>query len=207
MSIDSLDIVFYTAIFVLPGFIINGIIDTLNPPKKIGDSHFFLSCLAYSLVNCAVCSWAYILIKPFAEGNSVVYWILFLGITLIGAIAISILIGMIKQWRIISRIANRLHVKLLDPTPTAWDYWFSKQEGSLVLITLTDGSEIRGWFGNNSFASSDADERDIFIEKAYIKSADSEKWLDNPENNGLYISKNMIKLIELKKLGGNKNGE
>ena len=34
MTIDSFDIVFYTAIFVLPGFLINNIIDTLNPSQK-----------------------------------------------------------------------------------------------------------------------------------------------------------------------------
>jgi hypothetical protein len=67
MTIDSLDVVFYTAIFIMPGFIIKSIIDTLNPPKKINDSIFFILCLAYSLVNCAVCSWAYVLIRPLAE--------------------------------------------------------------------------------------------------------------------------------------------
>ena len=42
MTIDSFDIVFYTAVFVLPGFIINSIIDAMNPPKKHNDGIYLL---------------------------------------------------------------------------------------------------------------------------------------------------------------------
>jgi len=203
MTIDSLDVVFYTAIFIAPGFIVKSIIDTLNPPKKTNDVVFFLSCFAYSLVNCALCSWAYILIKPFAEDRVTIYWIAFLGITLLVSVFLAIFIGFLKQRRIIHKIADKLDIRTIDPTPTAWDYWFSKQETSFVLITLKDGSEIRGFWGYNSFASSDSDMQDVFIEKAYIKSVDSGQWIDNPENNGIYISKDMIRLIEFIKQGGN----
>jgi len=202
MIIDSLDVVFYTAIFILPGFIIKSGINALNPARKTSDGAFFLSCLVYSLVNCAVCSWAYILIRPLADKNAVIYWVLLLTITLLGAIIISTFIGLTKQRRFVKKIAKKLHIKVIDSTPTAWDYWFSKHEPSLVLITLSDGSVIRGWYGGDSFASSDPDERDLFIKKAYRKSANSEQWEDNPENNGIYISKEMIKLIEFKTTGG-----
>ena len=202
MTIGSLDVVFYTAVFLLPGFIIKSIIDVLNPPKKRSDSVFFLSCLAYSLVNCAVCSWAYILIQPLFEDNVVGYWIVFLGITLLGAIIVSIIIGIIKQKRVIYKIAGKRQIKFIDPTPTAWDYWFSKQNPSLVFITLMDGSQIRGWYGGKSFASSEHEERDLFIEKVYRKATESDQWEDDPGNNGIYISKDTIKLIEFKSQKG-----
>lgn len=35
------------------------------------------------------------------------------------------------------------------------------------MVTLTDGSTVCGWFGDNSFASSVPEERDLFIEKVY----------------------------------------
>jgi len=169
----------------------------MNPSKKTSESVFFLSCLLYSLANCAICSWAYILtIKYFADNNIAIYWIVMLVITLIGSIVLSVIIGQVKQRRLVNKLADLLGIKLIDPTPTAWDYWFSKRDASLMLVTLVDGSEVRGWFGNESFASSDLDERDIFIEKVYLKLIGNEQWIANPENNGIYISKNLIKHIE-----------
>ena len=56
MSIDSFDVVFYTAIFVLPGFVVNGVINTVNPPKKHNEGVFFLKCIGYSIVSCAIWS-------------------------------------------------------------------------------------------------------------------------------------------------------
>lgn len=37
--IDSIDVVFYTALFVLPGVIINFITDHLNPAPRIKESN------------------------------------------------------------------------------------------------------------------------------------------------------------------------
>jgi len=201
MIVDSLDAVFYTAIFILPGFIIKSVVDALNPPTKISDGVYFLACLAYSFVNCALYSWAYILIRPVSEINNTIYWVALICITLIGSIISSVFIGILKQRRIVYQVVKSLNIKYIDPTPTAWDFIFSKQEASLVFITLTDGGEIRGWFGSNSFASSISDERDIFIEKVYRRANGNDVWHDNPENNGIYISKNEIKLIEFKKQG------
>jgi len=185
--------------FVLPGFIIKSIIDTLNPPRKATDSSFFFGCLAYSLVNSAIFSWAFILIRPL-ERESNWYWFILLSITLVGSVLIAIPIALIKQRRLIYKIAKKWDVSVIDPTPTAWDYWFSRSEPSFVLITLDDGSEIRGLFGEESFASSDPQDRDIFLEKLYLKENNSEAWKDNPENDGLYISKDTIMLIEFKRV-------
>jgi hypothetical protein len=198
MIVESVDVVFYTATFILPGFIIKNVVDVLNPPKKTNDGAFFLACLAYSLINCAIWSWAYILIRPLAGEKNVLFWLVALSITIFGAILLSLIVALLKQWRIVYIVADKLNIKMIDPTPTAWDYWFSKQESSLVLITLIDGNVIRGWFSSNSFASSDPEERDIFVEKVYTKFSDSEQWVEQPENNGIYISKDVIKQIEFK---------
>lgn len=41
MTLDSFDTVFYTCIFLLPGFIIKSIIDSLSPPAKHNDTKYF----------------------------------------------------------------------------------------------------------------------------------------------------------------------
>ena len=57
---------------------------------------------------------------------------------------------------------------------------------------------IYGWFSTKSFASSDSDERDIFIERIYSID-DNNNWIENKSIEGIYIPKEQIKTIELLK--------
>jgi hypothetical protein len=48
-------------------------------------------------------------------------------------------------------------------TPTAWDRTFRGRSAAYVIVHLNDGSEVAGAWIENSFASSAANDRDIFI--------------------------------------------
>ena len=65
-------------------------------------------------------------------------------------------------------------------------------------MTLVDGSVIYGLFSYASFASSDPEERDLFIEKVYSVDK-SGRMCEKAEIEGLYISKGQIKIIEFLK--------
>lgn len=197
MTVDSFDIVFYTAIFVLPGFVINSIIGFINPPKKHNDGIFILKCIGYSLVSCAVWCWLYLIVIR-SNIQPVGRWLLLFTISLIGSLVIGFAIAIIKQHQIIiDRMLWRIKVKTIHTTPTAWDYHFSKQESVFVIITLIDDQKLYGWYSSQSFTSSDPDERDIFIEKGYR--FDGEKWELDEQSQGFYIAKDQIKVIEFKK--------
>ena len=99
----------------------------------------------------------------------------------------------------IDRLLFKLKIKTIHSTPTAWDYFFSKQESSYVIVTLVDGTKLYGYYSLNSFTSSDPDERDMYIEKLY-----DEEWNTDNEDAGAYIAKEQIKYIEFRK-GENKN--
>lgn len=198
MTIESFDIVFYTSIFILPGFIIKGIINVLTPPQKSGESVYFISCLAYSIINCALWSWIYKILYPLHESNSNLYWILLVLTTIVGALVIALCVGFIKQRQLINKIFNKIHIHYIDPTPTAWDYYFAKQEPIWVIVTLLDDSKVMGLFSESSFASSDSDERDIYIQEIYDID-EKKKWIKNENSCGIYISKNQIKTIEFLK--------
>ena len=63
------------------------------------------------------------------------------------------------------------------------------------MATLTTGQSVAGFFGANSFASSDGDERDIYIEEEY--SVDDEgKWVPRPAKIGILIPMKEIRNIE-----------
>lgn len=203
MTIESFDMLFYTAIFVLPGFVINSIIDATNPPKRHNDGIYLLKCILYSIINCAIWSWGYGLIFDHTFKHITLYWISLVLLTLIGATTIAICIVIIKQKQILYIFLEKIGIKSIHSTPTAWDYKFSKQESAFVIVTLTDDTRIKGLYCTDSFSSSDFEERDLYLEKLYV-SDNTQKWIEVEENNGIYISKNQIKYIEF--MRGDSNG-
>ena len=101
-NFDSFASVFYVGLFVLPGFIVKSILNAASPAKKERDMAYFLSCLFYSLINCAVWSWAYYATYSWAikEYHPVLFWLLSILITLAGAFITGLLIifaGKLKQ--------------------------------------------------------------------------------------------------------------
>ena len=195
MTIDSLEVVFYTCIFLLPGFIVKSVMDTLVPPPKHNDSKYFFSCLLYSIVNCAIWSWAYLLLNKISEEHPTIYWISLLAITVVGATLLAIFIGVVKQQGFIERLLAKIKVNKIHPVPTAWDYYFSKQEESWIIVTLKNGKTIYGKFSEHSFASSDAEERDLYIEKTYNIKKDM-TWVEDDKSNGILVAKDEIETIE-----------
>lgn len=204
MTIESLDVVFYTALFILPGFIMNSIIDATNPPPKRTDGILFLKFFSLSIINCACCSWIYVAILARIH-NEVVSWLLLLAVTVLGSIVIALIIAIIKQKNWLYIALEKLKLKVIYPTESAWDYYFSQEKESFVIVTLTDDTKIKGRYSSQSFSSSDRENRDLFLEKIYYKEGDKE-WIEEKENIGCYIAKDQIKFIEFLE-GGHTNGK
>lgn len=195
MTIDSLEVVFYTCVFLLPGFIIKSVIDTLVPPIKHNDSKYFFSCLLYSIVNCAIWSWMYLLLNRISYNRPIIYWISLLVVTVVGATLVAFIIGVAKQKGIIEWVFKKIGINKIHPAPTAWDYYFSKQEESWIVVTLKSGKTIYGKFSEHSFSSSDAEERDLYIEKTYILKDDM-TWEEDEKSKGILIAKEEIETVE-----------
>jgi hypothetical protein len=154
----------------------------------------------YSVVNLAIWSWAYIWVTNKYMDHNIsdsMYYLYLLLISLFGGLILSLIVGVIIQKRIIGWLATKLHLNSVDPADSSWDWLFTKYESHQILITLKDNTEICGWYGKNSFTSSDPAERDMFVEYIYKKDENG-YYFDNPDNHGLYISKDQIKFIELK---------
>jgi len=204
MTIGSFDIVLYSALFLLPGFFMKNIIDSLNPAKKTSDNIAFLTCLMYSIINLAVWSWAYVLATRLKGKMCLVdwvYWAILVAITLLGATVTSFVVGAIIQKRFVGWLGAKIRLNTIDPTDTAWDWLFAKRDVSQMIITLKDDSEICGWYAEQSFTSSDPNDRDIYIQYTYKKDENGVYQTD-PDSKGIYIPKDSIKYIELKQEKG-----
>lgn len=204
MTINSFETIFYTAMFLLPGFLMNLVIDSTNPPHRYSDGIYFMKCLSLSIINCACWSWLYIIILSIEFKQLFQKWIVLLIITIVGATLVALLLAAIKQRKISDRLLLLLGINPIHSTPTAWDYYFSKLKAGFVIITLLDGTILRGWYSSDSFSSSDSEERDIYIEKGY-RLNENGAWEIDSESEGFYISNGQIKCIEFKTRGTDEN--
>jgi len=73
---------------------------------------------------------------------------------------------------------------------------FSRTGSCFVLVTLKDSTEIAGFFGLNSMASSDLNRRDIYIEKVYKVPADGSPWTEVEGSLGIHIDGSQISCVE-----------
>lgn len=134
------------------------------------------------------------------------YWLLLLAITLIGASLLGLVIGCFKYHNGFEILLKKMKIKKSHPIPSAWDYFFSKQETAWVIVTLKNGKTIYGLYADRSFASSDPEERDLFIEKTYILE-DGNVWIEDESSSGILLSQNEIETIEFLKGENNSNGK
>ena len=118
--------------------------------------------------------------------------------TIIAASALATVIGLIQQKQLIRKVLAHFKVYILHSIPNSWDYCFSKNQPTWLIVTLVDGGIIYGQFSTKSFASSDAVERDLYIEKIYSID-DNNTWIEIEGIDGIYIPKEQIKTIEFLK--------
>jgi hypothetical protein len=79
--------------------------------------------------------------------------------------------------------------------PTAWEALFAEMPPRWLIVTLKDGAQVRGWYGKGSFASSDGEQRDLFLSHLVVVQPDgTSKLVENTA--GVYIGANEIKTVE-----------
>lgn len=89
---------------------------------------------------------------------------------------------------------SKLGLNPVHHTPTAWDRTFRGRGPAYVIVHLIDGSEVAGAWIKNSFASSAANDRDIFI--AQIWKNELGGWKVVEPTRSILICGGSIRMIE-----------
>jgi hypothetical protein len=91
------------------------------------------------------------------------------------------------------RLASRIQI----PYPTAWDFFFDQREPGFLLIHLTNGTLLGGYWGANSYAGSFPNDGDIYLEAVY--SIDETGKFGQPIANtrGVLLRKEQYSYVEL----------
>jgi len=95
------------------------------------------------------------------------------------------------------RILASLGIRAKHATATAWDHVFGPEE-RVLLVQLEDDTQIAGMWAEQSLASSDPAERDLYLDVTYRIGEDG--ILEVPEEQtGTWIPHARIKQIQLRK--------
>lgn len=90
---------------------------------------------------------------------------------------------------------RKLGLRTLHNIPNAWDYAFGTVgPDTFVVATLRDGQQIAGKYGEGSFASTDASERDVLIGEVW--EVDGDKWTKPSAPKSMLLCGRDIQLIE-----------
>lgn len=199
--LSNFDMLFYSLAFVVPGFITYTIVSMFVPQKNEQAPNSILRFLYFSCMNYALWSWLiYIIVKTDFYNQhkfwTAAIWIL---IVLISPIITGLMLGILSKNEVIRKLLHKLGFNTTHPIPTGWDYKFSSlKNGVWVIVTLKDDSIVTGYFGSNSFASSDCTERDLYIESIY-KIGSDDSWYEVDRTDGMLIKGDQIKNVEFKK--------
>lgn len=118
-------------------------------------------------------------------------WFLYL---FVGPIVSGCVLGVATQQQYFRRLLRKFGLNPVHAMPTAWDWKFASSTPQWVMLTLEDDTVFCGFIGENSFMSSDPNERDIYIEWLYERD-DNDIWTSKGAC-GLLIPGNRIKAIE-----------
>ena len=83
MTLASMDVVAYTAYFLIPGFIVAETVNSLIPGKRRSDAEKILIYLGYSILNYGCWFWALKLLYEAFPEKTPRYWTLLIGVVLL----------------------------------------------------------------------------------------------------------------------------
>ena len=188
----NLDILITIAAFIVPGYItlqISNGIKPLNKDEKENTFNFLIYCVIYSFIN----TYLYYLISNIEVIKNLNSDLVILIISILMGFVISVA----NPFKLICALLAMLNIDIKSPMPTAWDYVLLNHENTNIIITLDDNTKIKAWWGKNSHASDLDHGSDMYLEKVY-KENEKGEWVEDKDSKGIYLSKNIIRMIEFK---------
>lgn len=183
-------------VFIVPGVIALFVRSKFITGRAPSTAENFLTFLVLSLIYYSFTIFfiqrALAVTSPWLAKSAI--WIL---LVLVGPAIFGLVLGIAAQKEWGAWLANKFDLSIVHIIPTAWDWRFGRmpRDGMFAMVTLTNGDRVAGLFGTNSFASSDTDERDLYLEEEYVVN-EKGQWEERPEKVGILIPAREIRYIE-----------
>lgn len=113
-------------------------------------------------------------------------------------IALGCVSARFQEMGTVARWLERVGFRTIHHIPTAWDWQLNQAKPCWIIVTLKNGSRVFGYFGERSFAGSDPQQRDLFLE-AMFRPVETGDWAPVEETAGVLIMFDQISAIEFRK--------
>jgi len=193
------DIYFIIAVFV-PGFVFDAVISRFVPRHASPMRELVLLRLfTASAFNYAVCSPIIYLLTTgsLLSSSPVGQAIVWLAIIFLVPVLLALIVALASQRGLLAWFAKCASLRSINPVPTGWDWIFGRTEPCYVLVTLRDGRQIAGFFGEQSMASSDRERKDLYLARALVVPLEG-PWQEVDNSKGVYIEGAQISSIEFR---------
>jgi hypothetical protein len=186
-------------LFTVPGFVALKIWTLIYPSDKLRASESIFELFFYSTVNYIFPTLPLLLLAK----NISVTWFYIVSYVIV------LLISPVLWAYLVKSIINSHHFQKLsglNPSQTAWTYFFNTKAYYFVLVHLNDESIIGGLYGNNSYASLYPAEKDIYLEEVW-KIDDNGAFVEKEKKKGSFgmlIKYDVIQYIEFFDIEGEK---
>lgn len=202
MDIWTTESIQLVILFVIPGFISLKVYTLLAGSDGKHTSQQLLDAIAYSCINYAAMAFPILWIEKqnLISSHPKIYFAIWSSILLIVPGLLSLGYWKLRQTEWSLRV-------LPHPQGRAWDYVFSKRLPAWIVITLKDGRKVGGWYGGKSFASSNPNLPEIYIQEEYHINEDG--GFDSPhhESGGILITESEISTIHFYQPDWSNNNE
>ncbi len=199
MKFQSIPDLLLLAAFV-PGFVYHRVLSHFVTMRQMRSREdIILGFLTATALNFSVCSPLLYLLFAGRFSSAAPAWralTLFI-IIFIVPVMLGIASAMIKQKDGLAWLYRWLRLRAINPVPTGWDWIFGRTDPCYVLVTLRNGTQIAGYFGPQSMASSDPDRRDVYLERIYTIPLDG-TWRPVDRSRGVYIDGSLIAFVEFR---------
>lgn len=134
MIVDNWETIIYTFQFIVPGYIISEVINSIKPGKKGTESEKIIQAIAYSMLNMGIWYWLFKLLRQYLLCEPVWYWLFnSLCVIITGGIT-GIVLGIIRSKEVIQGLLEHVHVNYIHSEPMAWDYKFMDKKSQWVEV-------------------------------------------------------------------------
>ena len=170
MKLEDFSNLYFAVSVLVSGFIYSGVVSNFIPLRISKEKEVILlryltaSAFNYALYSPLIYLLTFGVIFSTHPVGQALCWF---AIIFIVPVILAIAQARIMQKDGLGWFYRLLVLRPISPIPTGWDWIFSTAEPCHVLITLTDGTEIAGYFVLRSMASSEPERKDIYIGKAY----------------------------------------
>ncbi|MBH8611962.1 hypothetical protein I4N56_014255 [Pseudomonas mohnii] len=192
MDIWEVDKLVLFIAFVVPGFISLKTYALLQPTQVKDTSQQLIDAIAYSSVNYALLIGPIYAVEQLelSISHPVLYMLFYMAVLLIAPIGWAWGFLWLRKTKLLQR-------SVVHPTGKPWDFVFNQRLCYWVVATLSDGRQIGGYYGPESFASNNPEPEQIFLEQSWVLNDDGGFERVKTDTAGIIILAKEIVTLEL----------